>query len=94
MVACLLFLVRERRNSRTYSWDMLARSRLPNLDVNRLRTNAQVLTVFFFGVGLVVLQMEFNCLGYFHGVPPLDGVVGGKRHAWSIHHGEVIGRRC
>jgi hypothetical protein len=40
-------LVRERRNSRTYSWDMLARSRLPNLDVKRLRTNAQVLTVFF-----------------------------------------------
>jgi hypothetical protein len=60
---------------------MLARSRLPNLDVKRLRTNAQVLMVFFFGVGLVVLQMKLNSLGYFHGVPPLDGVVGGKRHA-------------
>ena len=57
---------------------MLARSRLPNLDVKRERTNSQVLTVFFFGVGPVILQMEIDCLGYFHGAPPVVGVVGGN----------------
>jgi hypothetical protein len=41
----------------------------------------------FFGVGLVVPQMEIDCLGYFHGAPFVVGVVGGKRHVCSIHHG-------
>jgi hypothetical protein len=67
-------LVRERRNTRASSWDMLARSRLPNLDEKRLRTNSQVLTVFFFGVGLVVLQMKIDSLGNLHGAPPWLGL--------------------
>jgi hypothetical protein len=52
--------------------EMLARSRLPNWEVKRERTNSQVLTVFFFGVGLVILQMEIDCLRYFHSAPPVD----------------------
>jgi hypothetical protein len=63
-------------NSRISSWDMLARSRLPNLEVKRLRTNSQVLTVFFLRVGLMVLQMEIDCLGY---APPVV-VVGGEKY--------------
>jgi hypothetical protein len=34
--------------------------------------------VDFFGVGLVILQMEFACLRNVHGAPPVVGVVGGK----------------
>ena len=67
---------------------MLARSRLPNLDEKRLRTNSQVLTVFFFGVGLVVLQMEIDCLGYFHGAPPVVGV-GGKTPYPIVPHDPI-----
>jgi hypothetical protein len=43
--------------------------------LKRERTNSQVLTVFFFGVGSLILQMEVDCLGYFHDVPPLIGFV-------------------
>jgi len=57
---------------------MLARSRLPNWKAKRERMNSQVLTVFFFGVGSVILQMEIDGLGYCHGAPPVVGVVGGN----------------
>ncbi|OEU55857.1 MAG: hypothetical protein BA862_03330 [Desulfobulbaceae bacterium S3730MH12] len=50
---------------------MLARSRLPNWTVKRERTNSQVLIVFFFGVGSVILQMEIDCLRNFHSAPPV-----------------------
>jgi hypothetical protein len=49
---------------------MLARSRLPNWAVKRWRTNSQVLTVFFFGIGPVILQMKIDRLRNFHGTPP------------------------
>ena len=57
--------------------DMLARSRLSNWVVKRERTNSQVLTVFFFRVGPVILQMEIDCLENLHDAPPEVGVVGG-----------------
>ncbi len=77
-VAGLLSLVRERRNPSTSSAVMLARSRLPNWNAKRESTNSQVLTVFFFRVCPVVLQMKIDCLGNCHGAPPVVGVVGGN----------------
>ena len=65
---------------------MLARSRLSNWVVKRERTNSQVLTVFFFRVGPVILQMEIDSLCYFHGAPPVVRVVGAICSHWIIHH--------
>jgi len=46
--------------------------------LNRERTNSQVLTVFFFGVGFLILQVEVDCLGYFHDAPPVVGFIDEK----------------
>ena len=86
-MAGLLSLVRERRKPSTSSAVMLARSRLPNWNAKRERTNSQVLTVFFFRVGPVVLQMKIDCLGNCHCAPPVVGVVGRKRYKASIQPG-------
>jgi len=32
----------------------------------------------FFGVALVILQMDVDCLGYFHDAPPVVGFVDKK----------------
>jgi len=40
--------------------------------MKRERTNSQVFTVFFFGIGLVILQMEIDCLRNFHNTPPVE----------------------
>ena len=52
-----------------------------------MRTYSQVLSVFFFGVGLMVLQMEVDCLRNFHGTPPVVGIVGYKCHDSSVPQG-------
>ncbi|MDA3970281.1 MAG: hypothetical protein PF442_02920, partial [Desulfobulbaceae bacterium] len=53
-------------------WAILAKSRLPNCAVKRSRTNSQVLTVFFFGICPVVLQMKIDSLLNFHDAPPVE----------------------
>ena len=75
-------LVKDNRKSRTSSWDILAKSRLPNRAENLERMNSQVLIVFFFGVGPVVLKVEIDGLRNFHGAPLIAGVVG-KRNRQS-----------
>lgn len=59
---------------------------MPNLAENLERTNSQVLIVFFFRVGLVVLKVEIDGLRNFHGVSPVVGVVGEKPPDPIIHH--------
>ena len=61
--------------SSTSSCGILAKSRSPNRAMKRERTNSQVFKVFFFGIDPVILQMEIDCLRYFHGTPPAVRVV-------------------
>jgi hypothetical protein len=60
------------RNVSISSWAILAKSRLPNCAVKRSRINSQVLTVFFFGICPVVLQMKIDSLLNFHDAPPVE----------------------
>lgn len=46
----------------------------------------------FFGIGLVILQVEIDSLRNFHGVPPVVRVVWEKYPHRIIHHGALVDR--
>lgn len=50
--------MREIEKGEHSCWDIPAKSHVPNWAMKRDMTNAQVLRVFFFGVGLVVPQAD------------------------------------